>query len=307
MNDVVTAARLVSAIVDFLGDDDLLPTEDVRAELLREVDAAGPAALLELRSQLAMDIGWGYYPRDPVAQRIHHVLAARFLRPESRISGIEHLAGASAEPIVICANHLSYADANVIEVLLQQSGAAQMTDRLTAIAGPKVFSDRQRRFSSLCFGTIKVPQSSDVSSEDAVLSTREVARAARQSIDAALKRLAAGDVLLLFPEGTRSRTADMRTFLPGAARYFEMPGTWIVPLGIVGSEMLFPIGSAQLQPAVVTAAIGAPLRADTILAAAAGDRQRAMDAIGRAIASLLPDNYRGVYGHGHGIHGVHGV
>lgn len=295
MSEAPTAQRLVAAIVDFLAAGDLLPTEEVRLELLREVDAAGPAGLLDLQSRLTMDVGWGYYPGDPLARRIHHVLAGRFLRAESRLTGLENLAGLSRAPLVICANHLSYADANVLEALLQQSGASELANRLTALAGPKVFTDRQRRFSSLCFGTVKVPQSSDVSSEDAVMSTRDVARAARQAIEVALGRLEAGDVLLLFPEGTRSRTAEMGRFLAGVARYLVRPGTWILPVGITGSEALFSVQDGSLRPAIVSARIGPPCRADAVLATAEGDRQRAMDAIGRGVSRLLPDTYRGVY------------
>ena len=47
------------------------------------------------------------------------------------------------------------------------SGDAALANRLTAVAGPKVFTSRERRFSSLCFGTIKVPQSSEVASGEA--------------------------------------------------------------------------------------------------------------------------------------------
>jgi 1-acyl-sn-glycerol-3-phosphate acyltransferase len=119
-----------------------------------------------------------------------------------------------------------------------------------------------------------------------------------QSIDAAHTRLAEGDVLLLFPEGTRSRTAAMQPFLAGAARYLELPETCVVPIGMTGPEELFPIDDTRLRPAMVTASIGRPMRADDIRADAHGDRQQMMDAIGRAIAALLPPTYRGFYGHG---------
>ena len=39
-------------------------------------------------------------------------------------------------------------------------------DRLTVVAGPKVYSSLRRRFSSLCFGTIKTAQSNTISTED---------------------------------------------------------------------------------------------------------------------------------------------
>ena len=163
---------LIGAILDFLVDQDLLTRRDIRAGLEREIDRAGPEALLSLRTRLTADHGWDYYPRDPLAQRIHHLLADRFLGPGSALDGAHYLAPLTTAPLVIVANHLSYSDANVVEVLLQRAGGAAIADRLTALAGPKVFTSRERRFSSLCFGTIKVPQSADVASEEAVLDSR---------------------------------------------------------------------------------------------------------------------------------------
>ncbi len=294
-----TREALIAAILEFLAGHDLLTLADIRAALEREIDQSGPEALLRLKERLTVDNGWGYYPRDPLAQRIHHLLADKLLRPDSALLGTEHLAKIPNAPLTICANHLSYADANLIEILLQRSGNAPLANRLTAIAGPKVFTSRQRRFSSLCFGTIKVPQSTEVSTEEAVLSAREVARAARQSIEAAYERLKAGDALMLFAEGTRSRTYGMQTMLTGAARYLDLPGTWVVPVGLVGTEDLFPVGQDSIRPARVVITIGRPLEADALLAHADGDRRVVMDAIGLAIAEVLPSSYRGVYGDEH--------
>src|SRR5262249_52330999 len=146
----------------------------------------------------------------------------------------------------IFANHLSYSDANVIEVLLHNAGAGTLANRLTVIAGPKVYSNVQRRFSSLCFGTIKVPQSTARSSDEAVMSSREVARAARRVIDIAHDRLARGDALLVFPEGSRSRSGRMEPFLSAVARYIEAPDAWVLPVGLVGTERLFPVETESL-------------------------------------------------------------
>jgi 1-acyl-sn-glycerol-3-phosphate acyltransferase len=288
--------RLIDAVLDFLGGQDLLEANDIRLMLAREIDDAGPDALLALKARLAEDGGWEYYPRDPIAQRVHHSLARRFLAGDSELHGAEHLALVADGPVAMFANHLSYADANVIEVLLQRSGGTAFANRLTAIAGPKVFSSRARRFSSLCFGTIKVPQSAEVSSGEAALNAREVARAARRAIDVARERLRMGDVLLLFGEGTRSRRASMRPLLPGVARYLDVPGTWVVPVGLTGSETLFSIDDPLLRPARVVMAVGRPIRAEDLLAHANGDRRLVTDAIGLAIAELLPPSYRGAYG-----------
>ena len=180
--------------------------------------------------------------------------------------------------------------------MLQRSGGAALADRLTVIAGPKVYSSLKRRFSSLCFGTIKTPQNSALSTEDAVMNPREVARAARLSIDIAHERLASGDALLVFAEGTRSRNNGMQPLLAGASRYLDGPGTWILPVGIVGTEALFPVGGEALHPVRIETRIGRPIPASVLQAHAGGDRRLMMDVIGLAIAELLLPEYRGAYG-----------
>jgi 1-acyl-sn-glycerol-3-phosphate acyltransferase len=291
----LTREVLIDAILEFLADQDLLTRQDIRGALEREIDRAGSDALVALRARLLADTGWDYYPRDPLAQRIHHLLASRFLGEGSQVRDAHHLSTVATAPVVIIANHLSYADANVIEVLLQRAGAAALANRLTALAGPKIFTSRQRRFSSLCFGTVKVPQSTDVASEEAVLNAREVARAARQAIEVARQRLRDGDALLLFGEGTRSRTGAMQPMLPAVARYLDVPGTWVLPAGLTGPEALFPLEGSTLRPARLVLHLGRPFRASVLIESAADDRRLMMDAIGLAISELLPAEYRGVY------------
>lgn len=286
---------LIDAILEFLADQDLLTVRDIRAALEREIDDAGPDALLALKARLVEDNGWGYYPRDPLAQRIHHLLANRFLDHGSELRNGHHMARVTNAPVVIAANHLSYADANVIEVLVQSAGGGDLANRLTALAGPKVFTSRERRFSSLCFGTVKVPQSAEVASGEAVLSGREVARAARQSIDVALGRLRDGDALVLFGEGTRSRTGEMQLMLAGVARYLDVPGAWVLPVGLAGSETLFPADVSAPRPARVVLQLGRPIWASALVGRAAGDRRLIVDAIGLAVAEAVPSGYRGVY------------
>lgn len=287
---------LIDAILRFLSGRDLLTLAEIRRALEREIDEAGPDAVVALKQRLTTDAGWGYYPHDPLARRIHHLLADRLLQRDSALIGLDRIAALPAGPLAIFPNHLSYADANLIEILLNRAGCESLARRLTAVAGPKIFSSRERRFSSLCFGTIKVPQSAGVSSEDAVLSPREVARAARRSIDAAHERMAEGDALVIFGEGTRSRTGAMQHMLAGVARYLDLPGLWVLPVGLVGTEALFPLGQDSIRPACVSMRIGCPIAAGSLLADTRGNRRAVMDTIGRSIAELLPPEYRGVYG-----------
>jgi hypothetical protein len=140
---------LIAAILEFVGEQDLLTLQDIRAALEREVDAAGPDGLLALKARLTSDIGWDYYPPDPLARRVHHLLADRFLDSASEVMGAAWLDDLLDLPVTIFANHLSYADANVVEILLSRWGGRALANRLTAIAGPKVFTSRERSFFEL--------------------------------------------------------------------------------------------------------------------------------------------------------------
>jgi 1-acyl-sn-glycerol-3-phosphate acyltransferase len=289
-------APLVDAITTFLAREHAAGMREIRESLERVIDEAGPDALVFLGQRLAgAGTGWNYYPRDPLAREIHHVLADRVLEEDPVLFGTEHLADVTDKPLVIVANHLSYSDANVLEVLLQRAGATRLSDRLTVVAGPKVYSNLRRRFSSLCFGTIKVPQSSELATDEAVMSAREVARAARRAIQVAHERLAAGEALLVFAEGTRSRSGEMQQLLPGVARYLDWPGTWILPVGIVGTERLFPVGQDSLTPVRIVVRIGRPMPASVLRERAQRNRRLIMDCVGVAIAELLPHAYRGFY------------
>ena len=289
-------AELIGAITTFLGGRDEQTMARMRTMLERELDAAGPVALDELNRRLeTAGADWTYYPPDPLARRVHHALADAILDSRSTVTGLDYLAAVRGQPVVLLANHLSYSDANLLEILLHRAGATSVSDRLTVVAGPKVYSSLKRRFSSLCFGTIKTPQSTALSSEDAVMHPREVARLARQCIDIAQDRIRRGETLLVFAEGTRSRTCGMQQTLAGVARYLEWPGTQILPVGLTGTEVMFPIGEDALHDVPIVARIGAPMDAAALRARHGGDRRAMMDAVGRSIAEVLPEEYRGAY------------
>ena len=294
---VISREKLIAAVETFLGNSDAETREGLRADIVRVMDEAGPGALVAFNERFA-DAGtdWNYYPRDPLAREIHRQLAHRFLGDGSRCDGLEHAAAIAGRPVVIFANHLSYSDANLFEVLVARAGGNALCDRLTVLAGPKVYSSLRRRFSSLCFGTIKVAQNNARSSEDAVMSVRDVARAARRSIEVAHERLTRGDALLLFAEGTRSRTTGMQQMLPGVTRYLDGPESWILPASITGTEAMFPVGEDVLHKVPIVTRIGRPIPAGWLREVTGADRRLMIDVIGLAIAALLPASYRGAYG-----------
>jgi 1-acyl-sn-glycerol-3-phosphate acyltransferase len=291
-----TREQLVESIVAFVAHRSGLDAGAVRVPVERAIDDCGAGAVEGLRARLAQPSdAWSYYPRDPLAQLVHQRLAGLVLKHAPRINGAAQLDAVRGRAVVIVANHLSYSDANVVEVLLQQAGHGELANRLAVVAGPKIYSDVTRRFSSLCFGTIKSPQNEGVSSGEAAMAARAVAAAARQTIAAAEARLRHGDALLVFPEGTRSRTTQMQPFLPGVSRYFTMPDLLVLPIGLCGTEHMWAIGEQTLGPARLVMQIGRPMTVEAIRAGSGSDRRRFVDRLGRAVAALLPESYRGVY------------
>jgi 1-acyl-sn-glycerol-3-phosphate acyltransferase len=240
--------------------------------------------------------GWGYHEPDPVARALGRVVQDAVLEPGSELIGVEHLRAADARPRIFLANHLSFADANLLEHLLARAGGEDLVARLTVVVGPKVYTRPLRRLASLCFGTIKIPQSASRASGEAVMSQRDVARLSAEMLGVAEQRLALGDALLVFVEGTRSRTGRMQRALSGVARYLEIADAALFPVGIAGSERLVPIEEEErLHPTRVRVQVGAPIDAADLRARCGRRRPLAMDAIGLRIAALLPPEYRGVY------------
>jgi 1-acyl-sn-glycerol-3-phosphate acyltransferase len=93
-----------------------------------------------------------------------------------------------------------------------------------------------------------------------------------------------GVPLLLFPEGTRSRTGEIGDFKPGAAALCKSRDVPCLPVAIVGANEAMPYGKSWPErgrpPVFVT--FGAPLRA--------ADDESAMDfsdRIAKEVRSLI--------------------
>jgi 1-acyl-sn-glycerol-3-phosphate acyltransferase len=120
----------------------------------------------------------------------------------------------------------------------------------------------------------------------------------RASQRIALDTLAAGEPIAVFPEGTRSRDGQLSEAKGGATLLAMRAGVPLLPVGIAGSQRLFP-GHARIpKRSHMTIRIGQPFtlehqpdgRLDRAALAAGTDR------IMREIAALLPRGQRGRWG-----------
>jgi 1-acyl-sn-glycerol-3-phosphate acyltransferase len=114
------------------------------------------------------------------------------------------------------------------------------------------------------------------------------------AIEHAINLVKAGDVLGMFPEGTRSRTGKLQRGRSGAARIAILAQAPVVPAVVINAEPIFkPKNWASLKPrAAVTVRFGEPLMPPTD-----PNDSRALRAYTRQIMetmnNLLPEERRG--------------
>lgn len=81
----------------------------------------------------------------------------------------------------------------------------------------------------------------------------------RQALERAQAVLERGDVLILFPEGTRRLGPQVEDIYEGAAFLAARTGAVVVPVGIGGSDRVMPVGSRLPRPVRVRLVVGEPL------------------------------------------------
>jgi 1-acyl-sn-glycerol-3-phosphate acyltransferase len=111
---------------------------------------------------------------------------------------------------------------------------------------------------------------------------RENREAAIQSIHDGAAVLQQGLSMMVFPEGTRSRTGDLLPFKKGPFYLAEESGAPIVPITVLNTEKLMPKGKFGVLPGEATVVFHAPVRPQDY-----PDRDSLMAAVRDAIGSGL--------------------
>lgn len=204
--------------------------------------------------------------------------------------GLEYLrAAAEAGPTIVLCNHFSYYDATATDALVAWAGAPDLADRMLFAAGPKVYTHLFRRVAAACLNTVKVPQSTKLA-HTSRLTVRELALQARSSLDATQKAVVEDRlILVLYPEGTRTRDGRMQPFLKGVRRYLAMgDGMSVVPAAITGTDRLMSVSDDErIAPSAVRLTFCPPLRVGPD-----GSAKDVLVATRNAIAEVLPDDHK---------------
>jgi 1-acyl-sn-glycerol-3-phosphate acyltransferase len=139
---------------------------------------------------------------------------------------------------VFVSNHLSYMDTPV--------ALANIPVRFRFLAKRGLFQIPFLGWHLARAGHIRVP--------------REDARAAVKTMTLAAQVVRQEGVsLLVFPEGGRSRTGEMRDFKEGAAYIAIKAGVPLVPIALKGTREVLPFGSGTVRTGTVTMRIGDPM------------------------------------------------
>ncbi len=257
------------------------------AAVSARVDGWDEPTLASARDSLAeVGLGLRVHDADPGLRELSRTWCGIVLAG-SALRGAEHLLAATASgPTALVCNHLSYIDSNAIDWILCRHDRRELADRLVSVAGPKVYEDAFRRVASASLGTLPVPQSESLG-HTARLPGRATARQALEAVEHAHAAMRAGRVLLIYPEGSRTRTGRLRPFLRATYRYFKPPGTRIVPAALVGTDRVMGVGQRAARPATCSLVLGAPLDVG-----ACGGPRAALAAAHEAVSALLPDALR---------------
>jgi 1-acyl-sn-glycerol-3-phosphate acyltransferase len=191
-----------------------------------------------------------------VLQRLACRLALQVARVRVSVEGLEHLP--ERGPIILAANHSSYLDTPVL------LGHLPLDLRIVA---------KQEVLGWPIVGTFVRKLGHPTVDRWEFRKSVEAARAME-------RRLAAGEAILFFPEGTFERAAGLRPFRLGAFETAVQAGVSVVPMALRGSRRALPPGSARPRPGSIQLWIGAPIAPEGEgWPAVTGLRDRVRDAI----------------------------
>lgn len=222
-------------------------------------------------------------PASAVRQGPLYRIVRGILRPLVRlvyrptITGAENVA--KHGPVILASNHLSFVDSIVIP--LASPRPVQFLAKSHYFTGTG-FSGWVSRTFFTAIGAVSVD--------------RGAGAQAQVALDQGRRILESGAAFALYPEGTRSLDGRLYRGRTGVAWLALETGATVVPVGLVGTQEIQPVGARLPRVRPVTVRFGAPLDLSRHGAASSGRARRAAtDDIMAAIHDLtgqeLADRY----------------
>ncbi|MEU4161600.1 lysophospholipid acyltransferase family protein [Actinoplanes sp. NPDC026670] len=158
------------------------------------------------------------------------------------VEGIEHIPATGGA--IFAGNHLSVADELLLGTVVPRHLAFWAKSDYFTGTGVKGFLNRKLMEG---LGAIRVE--------------REGGRAALTAFDAAIPALQGGDLIAVYPEGTRSPDGRLYRGRTGVARLAVAAGVPIIPVGVAGTDKVQPIGRLvpKLERGVISVKFGKPI------------------------------------------------
>lgn len=198
--------------------------------------------------------------------------------------------------IIFTPNHLSNADAPVISKTLVENGFADLEQKLVFLLGQKLAGNPLRKgFSFIDVWPKTMTPTDDKEKLKAWKMNGSGLRITKEALDK-------NYIVLIFPEGTRSRSGSLNRGVPEVSHYLTTSeNTFIIPIGITGTEKILPPGAKWPKFGNMTIRFGEPRSVSSLDNSIPKNlpkpdrKQLLVDKVMMEIANLLPDNYRGIY------------
>ncbi|HAT37102.1 MAG TPA: hypothetical protein DCS75_01310, partial [Gemmatimonadetes bacterium] len=74
----------------------------------------------------------------------------------------------------------------------------------------------------------------------------------------------ASPTIIMFPEGTRTKTGELQKFKKGAFVLAIQTGVDVLPAAVIGSREVMKKGSLRIKPGTITVRVGMPIEVDRL-------------------------------------------
>ena len=188
-----------------------------------------------------------------------------------RLAGLEHVPLQGG--LLVCPNHQSTVDPPLVPAFLPRSDTWSM-------AKAEYFEKRWQAWLFRSYQAFPVVRHT----------------ADRKAVKRAFEILQAGQALIVYPEGTRVESGQLKEPEPGAGFLAQKTGVPVLPVALVGTRECFPKGARWPRRVPVRMILGETFRLSR--KDAEGRRvhaEDAADAVMLSIAELLPESMRGRY------------